>query len=71
MFDKIDVNGADTHPIYSWLKSEGPGLLGSEGIKWNFTKFLVSRDGRVLKRYAPTTKPSAIAADIEKALEVE
>ena len=68
MFEKIDVNGADTHPIYRWLKSEGPGVLGSEGIKWNFTKFLVSRDGRVLKRYAPTTKPSAIAKDIEKAL---
>lgn len=69
MFAKIDVNGADTHPVFRWLKSEGPGVLGSEGIKWNFTKFLVSRDGRVLKRYAPTTKPSAIAKDIEKALQ--
>jgi len=69
MFDKIDVNGAGTHPVYRWLKSEGRGVLGSEAIKWNFTKFLVSRDGRVLKRYAPTTKPAAIAKDIEKALE--
>ncbi|KAF0803743.1 glutathione peroxidase [Alcanivorax xiamenensis] len=68
MFAKIDVNGSDTHPLYRHLKSEAPGLLGSEGIKWNFTKFLVDQSGRVVRRYAPKDKPEALAADIEKAL---
>ncbi len=68
MFAKIDVNGSDAHPLYRYLKSEAPGLLGSEGIKWNFTKFLVDREGRVIRRYAPKDKPEALAADIEKAL---
>jgi glutathione peroxidase len=68
MFARIDVNGADAHPLYTWLKSHAKGLLGSEGIKWNFTKFLVDRDGKVIDRYAPTTKPKAIRADIEKLL---
>jgi glutathione peroxidase len=68
MFSKIDVNGSGTHPLYKYLKSEAKGLLGSKNIKWNFTKFLVSRDGEVVKRYAPTDKPSAIKADIKKLL---
>jgi glutathione peroxidase len=68
MFARIDVNGADAHSLYTWLKSQAKGLLGSEGIKWNFTKFLVDRDGKVIDRYAPTTKPKAIRADIEKLL---
>ena len=68
MMAKIEVNGKGAHPLYQWLKSEKPGLLGSEGIKWNFTKFLVGRDGRVLKRYAPQDAPEKIAKDIEAAL---
>ena len=68
MMAKVEVNGAGAHPLYQWLKHEAPGLLGSEGIKWNFTKFLVSRDGRVLKRYAPQDTPAKIAKDIEAAL---
>lgn len=68
MFEKIDVNGANAHPLYRWLTGEAPGLLGLEAIKWNFTKFLVDRSGNVVKRYAPVTKPEAIAADIEKLL---
>ena len=68
MFAKVEVNGSDAHPLWKWLKDEKGGLLGSEAIKWNFTKFLVGRDGRVLKRYAPTDKPESIARDIEKAL---
>lgn len=68
MFGKIDVNGADAHPLYKWLTSEKPGLLGTQGIKWNFTKFLVRRDGTIFKRYAPTTKPEEIRADIETLL---
>ena len=68
MFAKIDVNGDATHPLYKWLKGEAKGLLGSEGIKWNFTKFLVDRAGNVVDRYAPTTKPEAIRKDIEKLL---
>ncbi len=67
MFSKIDVNGSGAHPLYQWLKSQKAGLLGGR-IKWNFTKFLVDGDGNVLKRYAPTTKPADIAADIEAAL---
>ncbi|MBV8270973.1 MAG: glutathione peroxidase [Cupriavidus sp.] len=68
MFEKIDVNGADAHPLYKWLTSEKPGLLGTQAIKWNFTKFLVRRDGTIFKRYAPTTKPEEIRADIESLL---
>lgn len=68
MFAKIEVNGAGAHPLYSHLKSSAKGLLGSESIKWNFTKFLVDRSGKVLKRYAPQDKPEAIAADIEVVL---
>ena len=64
MFAKIDVNGANAHPLYQYLKSEKPGLLGTEAIKWNFTKFLVGSDGTVLKRYAPSDKPEAIEADL-------
>jgi glutathione peroxidase len=64
MFAKIEVNGADTHPLYRHLKKEKPGLLGSEAIKWNFTKFLVGRDGAVLKRYAPNDTPESIEQDI-------
>lgn len=68
LFGKIDVNGADAHPLYKHLKSQAPGLLGSKGVKWNFTKFLVNRDGEVVKRYAPTDKPESLAKDIEKLL---
>lgn len=68
MFAKIDVNGDETHPLYRHLKAAQPGLLGTEAIKWNFTKFLVGRDGTVLKRYAPTDPPDAIRADMETAL---
>jgi glutathione peroxidase len=64
MFGKIDVNGGDAAPLYRHLKSAAPGLLGSEAIKWNFTKFLVDRGGKVVKRFAPQTKPEDIAADI-------
>lgn len=68
MFAKIDVNGNDAHPLYQYLKKAAPGLLGSEGIKWNFTKFLVDRQGEVVGRYAPATGPESIASDIEKLL---
>ena len=68
MFAKVDVNGATAHPLWKWLKDEKGGFLGIDAIKWNFSKFLVGRDGRVLKRYAPTEKPEALAADIEAAL---
>lgn len=68
MMAKIDVNGADAHPLYKYLSKEAKGLLGTEAIKWNFTKFLIGRDGQVLDRYAPTTKPEDMRADIEKAL---
>ena len=68
MMAKVEVNGAQAHPLYQFLKAAKPGLLGSEGIKWNFTKFLVGRDGRVLKRYAPQDAPAKLAADIEAAL---
>ena len=64
MFAKIDVNGADAHPLYKYLKHEKPGLLGSERIKWNFTKFLVGRDGTVVERFAPVTKPETIEGPI-------
>lgn len=68
MMAKIDVNGSGAHPLYQWLSSEAPGLLGTKAIKWNFTKFLVGKDGRVLKRYAPTDTPKSMAEDIEAAL---
>ena len=68
MMSKVKVNGDEAHPLYQWLKHEAPGLLGSEGIKWNFTKFLIGRDGRVLKRYAPQDTPAKLAKDIEAAL---
>jgi len=68
LFSKIEVNGPNTPPVYAYLKSAEPGLLGSEAIKWNFTKFLIGREGRVVKRYAPTTKPEAIEAAIEAQL---
>lgn len=68
MFAKIDVNGDESHPLYRHLKAAQPGLLGTEAVKWNFTKFLVGRDGTVLKRYAPTDPPDAIRADVEAAL---
>ena len=68
MFTKISVNGADAHPLYAWLKSSRPGLLGTEAIKWNFTKFLLGRNGQVIKRYAPADKPQALRTDIESAL---
>lgn len=66
--EKIDVNGDGAHPLWQWLKAEKTGLLGTKGIKWNFSKFLVGRDGQVLQRYAPTDKPENIRGDIEKAL---
>ena len=68
MFAKIDVNGADAAQLYQHLKKAKPGLLGSEAIKWNFTKFLVDRNGKVVERYAPNVEPEAIAGDIEKLL---
>lgn len=68
MFAKIEVNGPNAHPLFQYLKHNAKGLLGSEAVKWNFTKFLVNRDGEVVGRYPPTTKPSAIRADIEKLL---
>ena len=68
MMAKIEVNGAQAHPLYHWLAAEAPGLLGSKSIKWNFTKFLVGKDGRVRKRYAPTDTPERLAKDIEAAL---
>ena len=67
MFAKIDVNGDDAHPLFKWLKKEEGGLLGGK-IKWNFTKFLIGRDGQVIDRFAPTTKPEKLTGDIEKAL---
>jgi glutathione peroxidase len=67
LFSKIDVNGSNAHPFWKWLKDEKGGLLGS-AIKWNFTKFLVGRDGKVLKRYAPTDTPESLAKDVEAAL---
>lgn len=68
MFAKIEVNGDNAHPLYRHLKQQARGLLGSEAIKWNFTKFLVSRDGAEIERYAPATAPAALAADIERLL---
>ena len=68
MMAKIDVNGANAAPLYQWLSAEAPGLLGSKAIKWNFTKFLVGKDGAVIKRYAPQDAPASMAKDIEAAL---
>jgi glutathione peroxidase len=68
MFAKVEVNGGGAHPLWKWLKDEKGGLLGIGAIKWNFTKFLVGRDGKVLKRYAPTDTPESLARDIEAAL---
>jgi glutathione peroxidase len=68
MFAKIEVNGANAHPLFKTLKQEAPGLLGTQAIKWNFTKFLIDRGHRVVRRYAPTDKPEALAKDIEAAL---
>ena len=69
MMSKIDVNGPDTDPLYVWLKDSAPGLLGSKKIKWNFTKFLVGKDGEVLHRYGPQETPASIDKDIQKALQ--
>jgi len=68
LMGKVEVNGDGATPLYDWLKSEAPGLLGSKAIKWNFTKFLIGRDGKVVRRYAPTDKPAGIAKDIEALL---
>lgn len=71
MMSKIKVNGAQAHPLYQWLTKEAPGLLGSTAIKWNFTKFLVGRDGKVMKRYGSIDKPESLTGDIEKALKAD
>jgi len=68
MFAKTDVNGANTHPLFKALKEEAPGLLGTQSIKWNFTKFLIDKQGKVVKRFAPTDKPEDLAGDVEAAL---
>ena len=68
MMSKVQVNGAQAHPLWKWLTKEAPGILGSKSVKWNFTKFLIGRDGKVLKRYAPTDKPESLKSDIEAAL---
>lgn len=68
LMGKVDVNGADAAPLFKWLSGEAPGLLGSTSIKWNFTKFLVGKDGQVIKRYAPQDTPQSLAKDIEAAL---
>ena len=71
MMSKIQVNGARAHPLWKWLTAEAPGILGSKSVKWNFTKFLVGRDGKVVKRYAPNDEPEKMRADIEAALAVK
>ena len=68
MMRKVDVNGPKAHPLYAWLKGQKKGVLGTEGIKWNFTKFLVDRDGKVVERYAPQTEPKDLEGDIGKLL---
>jgi glutathione peroxidase len=68
MMAKVCVNGTDAHPLYRWLKAQAPGLLGTQAIKWNFTKFLIGRNGQVLRRYAPQDAPDKLRADIETAL---
>jgi glutathione peroxidase len=69
MMAKVDVNGPQAHPLFQWLCEQAPGLMGSKAIKWNFTKFLVGRDGEVIRRYAPTDTPSSLSRDIEQALD--
>ena len=68
MMEKVDVNGPGVDPLFKWLRTEAPGLLGSKSIKWNFTKFLVGKDGAVIRRYAPQDAPASLKSDIEKAL---
>ncbi len=68
LMGKIEVNGDAATPLYQWLKAEAPGIFGTQKVKWNFTKFLIGRDGKVVKRYAPTAKPGALEADIERLL---
>jgi glutathione peroxidase len=68
LFAKVEVNGPNAHPVYDFLKAGAPGVLGTEAVKWNFPKFLVAKDGRVVERYAPTTTPAALKADIDKLL---
>ena len=68
MMSKVKVNDAEAHPLWKWLTAQAPGLLGSQAVKWNFTKFLVGKDGQVIKRYAPSESPESMKADIEKAL---
>lgn len=68
LMGKIEVNGAGADPLYDWLKTEAPGVMGTKSVKWNFTKFLIDRDGRVVRRYAPTDKPEALDRDIEALL---
>jgi glutathione peroxidase len=68
LFKKVEVNGAGAHPLFVQLKKRAPGLLGSQGIKWNFTKFLIGKDGQVVKRFAPTTKPEELSREIEALL---
>ncbi|MDT9001875.1 glutathione peroxidase [Paucibacter sp. APW11] len=68
MMAKVKVNGAEAHPLWQWLKAQKPGILGTQGIKWNFTKFLIGRDGQVLARYAPNDEPAKLRGDIETAL---
>jgi glutathione peroxidase len=68
MMSKVKVNGSEAHPLWKWLTAEAPGILGTKGIKWNFTKFLVGKDGQVIKRYAPNDSPESITKDIEAAL---
>jgi glutathione peroxidase len=68
MMQKVDVNGSEAHPLWKWLTAEAPGFLGTKAIKWNFTKFLIGRDGQVVKRYAPQDSPESIVPDIESAL---
>jgi len=69
LFEKIDVNGEDTHPLYVYLKNQAPGFLGTESIKWNFTKFLIDKQGKVITRYGSSTRPKEIAKDIEELLQ--
>jgi glutathione peroxidase len=69
MMAKVKVNGGEAHPLWKWLTSEAKGILGTQAVKWNFTKFLVGKDGQVLKRYAPTDTPESLVADIDKALQ--
>lgn len=68
LMQKVDVNGTNASPLFDWMKAEAPGLMGSKGIKWNFTKFLIDRDGNVVKRYGPADAPATISRDIEKLL---